>query len=189
MLSLVVTASILVLPFARLVDGFTPIQTYNPNRHLTRYHHTVLLAASAGGERQDYGTLYDVLGASPNDSYQTLRQKYTALVKKLHPDTSSDDRLDVSEFTQIVAAWKVLADPKERLKYDRSLKAKEFTDSMENLFDTGIKTAIPFMKKTADTTIAAVDQSSKTIGKMSQQMSVAMELRDLDRKRISLEQQ
>lgn len=193
-IQLATLAALLLL--ACLAHGFVP----RPNFVTTNFNrprdHTALSAASAGEEPKGLGTLYDVLGASPNDSYQTIRSKYTALAKKMHPDTSPSDRLDVSEFTQVVAAWKVLQDPKERLKYDRSLKAKEFTDSMENFIDLSIKTAIPFMKKTADTTVAAVETSSAAIDnvsqrmeKMQQQLSLQRELREMDRKIASLQQQ
>jgi hypothetical protein len=169
------------------VDGVALTKTAGTNRDGPRI---VLSAASTGDQDQsNLRTLYDILGASPTDSYQTLRQKYTTLARQMHPDANPTQRLDATEFTQVVAAWRVLADPKERLKYDRSLKAKEFTENMEQWFEMGMRTAIPFMKKTANTTMSAVATSSQTITNVSQRMGVAMDLLELDRKTKVLEQQ
>lgn len=160
---------------------------------------TVLAAASAGAEElqpQESMTLYDVLGASPSDSYQTLRRKYTTLAREMHPDSNMNATRDAAEFTQLVAAWRLLANPKEQLNYDRSLKAKEFTNSMGLFIERSIETAIPFMKKMADMTLSAVETSSKTItdvsqkvGQVSQRMGVAMDILDLERQSLALEQQ
>jgi curved DNA-binding protein CbpA len=213
-----------LMAMACLIHGFAPAGSsrHNDNRHLLDQIHfesssrqfmrfvgsqtrqrrsqTVLAAASAGDaeehQPQESMTLYDVLGASPSDSYQTLRRKYTTLAREMHPDSNVNATRDAAEFTQLVAAWRVLADPKERLKYDRSLKAKEFTDSMGLFIERSIETAIPFMKKTADTTLSAVETSSKTItnvsqkvGQVSQRMGVAMDILDLERQSVALEQQ
>ena len=114
----------------------------------------------------------------------------------MHPDSNVNATKDAAEFTQLVQAWLILADSKERLKYDRSLKAKEFTDSMGLFIEKSIETAIPFMKKTANTTMFAVETSSRTItdvsqkvGQVSQRVGVAMDILDLDRQSLSLEQQ
>lgn len=69
-------------------------------------------------------TLYDILGASKNDSKSELKQKYISLAKQSHPDAtggkslteSSDKRLD---FSEIASAYRILSDPKERKRYDR----------------------------------------------------------------------
>ena len=177
-----------------LAKGFSPSKSTDQQNinSKTGRQRTVIFAASTGSsdeQSNNLRTLYDILGASPTDSYQTLRRKYTTLARKMHPDTNPTERLDVAEFTQVVAAWRVLANPKERLKYDRSLKAKEFTNSMEKLFEKGIRTAIPFVKKTANTTMSAVATSSQTINTVSQRMGVAMDLLELDRKTLVLEQQ
>jgi len=180
-----------LVSFALLVNGFAPSTVWHSRTTLRHDRRRTTLSAASAGEKEpdNLRTLYDVLGASKTDSYQTLRLKYTTLARKMHPDANPNTVLDVSEFTEVVAAWRVLADPKERLKYDRSLKAKEFTDSMERFIDFSIQNAIPFMKKTANTTMSAVETSSKTINQVSQRMGVAMDLLELDRKVLSLEQQ
>jgi curved DNA-binding protein CbpA len=111
-------------------------------------------------------TLYDVLGASPTDTAEQLKRRYTALARTLHPDANGNNRGSSTsvggyELSEINAAWQVLGTPKERLRYDRSLKAKEFTTGVEALVDLGIATAIPFLQKTARTTVRAVDVSAK----------------------------
>lgn len=143
--------------------------------------------------------MYDILGASPKDSQQQLKMKYIELARQKHPDATrgrrmeqhdDDDDDDAEEFNEIATAWSVLADPKERLRYDRSLKAKELTESIEQLLDTGIRhVAVPFFRKTANTTIAAVETSSKTMQDVSQRMGRARDLFELEKKSRELEQQ
>lgn len=126
-------------------------------------------------------TLYDILGASPNDSQRTLKLKYNNLAKKLHPDARiglsgeeyGDAEQMLQEFRDVIAAWKVLSDPKQRMRYDRSLRAKEFTENLEGLVDVGIRNAIPFLRKTAN------------VGK---RMQTQQRLFDLERKYRDLEQ-
>ena len=51
--------------------------------------------------------LYEVLGARPSDSQVTLRSRYTALARELHPDAPGGD---AARFTEVAAAWNVLGD-------------------------------------------------------------------------------
>jgi DnaJ domain len=77
-------------------------------------------------------TLYDILGASPQDTKAELKQKYVALAKQTHPDAvraagrscSINGKMSSSrpDFTEIAAAWSVLSDEKERQRYDRQLQ-------------------------------------------------------------------
>jgi hypothetical protein len=88
-------------------------------------------------------TLYDVLGASPDDSREELKRKYVQLARQTHPDAIVGSRpedidLKEAEFREIAAAWRVLANSKERLRYDRSLKAKAFTENVERLAEQGL---------------------------------------------------
>lgn len=135
-------------------------------------------------------TLYDIIGASPKDTPQQLKRRYTTLVKSLHPDVNPSrrgkfDRYDLSE---INAAWEVLGDKKQRQKYDRELQAKEFTEGVEALVGLGIQTAIPFLKKTADTTVKAVDVSTKVAQESAEQAKFAYGVFELDQKSRTLEQ-
>jgi curved DNA-binding protein CbpA len=151
--------------------------------------------------------LYQILGASPKDTGQELKRKWQQLAKKLHPDANVINRQQQAQAIQegsqplllegsypydlsdVNAAWVVLGDPKERRKYDRALQAQEFADTFEILLDAGIKTAIPFLRKTADTTMEAAKQSTKVINDVNKRMAVAAaifdletEARELDRK-------
>lgn len=66
------------------------------------------------------------------------------------------------DFSDVAAAWSVLSDPKERLRYDRSLKAKELADNMGSLIDTGFDVAVPFLFKTAP---QQINKTASDIGK------------------------
>jgi hypothetical protein len=166
-------------------------------------------------------TLYDVLGASPTASTEQLRRKYTDLARQTHPDavlhrsrsgsvddinlneTSLEDDVvvpDIPDFSEIAAAWRVLSDPRERRRYDRELKAKELADNLEDWMDVGIRNAIPFIRKTADTTMVVMESSSRNINKtatelssvakdVSERMERARKRLDLDTRRRELEQQ
>jgi len=141
-------------------------------------------------------TLYDVLGASPKDSHEQLKVKYMAIAKALHPDAnpnSSDSPYGDGthlyyDLSEINAAWKVLKDRKERMRYDRSLQAKEFADGVEALVGLGIKTAIPFFQKTADTTVAAMDASAKAAQEGAEQARLAYGAFELEQQIRTLEQ-
>lgn len=84
---------------------------------------------------------YAVLGASPEDSYGDLRKRYITLARRFHPDASinldssvSLESADVGiDFSQVNAAWTVLSDPNERLRYDRCLRTKKISDGVEGL--------------------------------------------------------
>jgi DnaJ domain len=170
---------------------------------------------SADQENGQPPNLYQILGASPKDTDQELKRKWQQLAKRLHPDanviyrqqqakameeaTFNDSSLLMQpllfkesspyDLSDINAAWVVLGDPKERRKYDRALQAQEFADTFEILLDAGIKTAIPFLRKTANTTMEAAKQSTKVINDVNKRMTVAAaifdletEARELDRK-------
>ncbi|MGK3734379.1 MAG: curved DNA-binding protein CbpA [Bacillariaceae sp.] len=108
-------------------------------------------------------TLYDYLGAKPKDTQEILKIRYTKLARILHPDSNPDQKElnDNYDLRDINGAWEILKDPKERKRYDRSLQAKEISEGIESMVSLGIKTAIPWLKRTADTTVAAVDLSTK----------------------------
>uniref|UniRef100_A0A7S4JNN3 J domain-containing protein n=1 Tax=Odontella aurita TaxID=265563 RepID=A0A7S4JNN3_9STRA len=118
-----------------------------------------------GGTNQER-TLYDVLNASPNDSHQLLRSKYTEAARLTHPDATVGVELQednaMGDFREIAAAWSVLSDPRERRRYDRSLKAKELTDSMGSLIETGFNVAAPFLFETAP---QQINKTASDIGK------------------------
>lgn len=95
-----------------------------------------------GGAEEDR-TLYDILNASPTDTTQQLRQNYRALVRQTHPDAVLEEEKEQAaiQFSEIAEAWSILSNPKERLRYDRSIKAREITDSIEEVLEGGFRAA------------------------------------------------
>jgi curved DNA-binding protein CbpA len=145
---------------------------------------------------QEERTLYDILGASPRDSQEQLKVRYTAIVKALHPDINPRTAESpygggtnlYYDLGEVNAAWEILKDKKQRLRYDRSLQAKEFTEGVEAFVSVGIKTAIPWLQKTADTTVAAVDASARAAQEGAEQAKLAYGIFELDQQARALEQ-
>ena len=158
-----------------------------------------LLQATVDPFAEGAPDLYKVLGASPKDSDIILKKKWQQLARKLHPDAnvkipntnistvSGEDSAALAQqeekafseqypydISDVNAAWGVLSNPKERRKYDRELQAKEMADNFEAFMDAGIKSAIPFLKKTAKSTASAVESSAKTWTDVSQKSSQVM---------------
>jgi curved DNA-binding protein CbpA len=65
-------------------------------------------------------TLYDLLGALPDDDAETLRSAFRKAVKASHPDSTSDPEAQL-KFRQIVRANDILSDAEQRATYDRLL--------------------------------------------------------------------
>ena len=66
-------------------------------------------------------TLYDLLGALPDDDADSLRTAFRNAVKANHPDIASDDPDAALRFRQIVRANAILSDTEQRATYDRLL--------------------------------------------------------------------
>lgn len=66
-------------------------------------------------------TLYDLLGALPNDNAEELRIAFRRAVKGSHPDINPGDPDAALKFRQIVRANDILADPEQRAAYDHLL--------------------------------------------------------------------
>ncbi|XP_034031577.1 dnaJ homolog subfamily C member 24-like [Thalassophryne amazonica] len=80
--------------------------------------------------------LYVVLGASPSDSVQHLRNRYQQLVLLYHPDRADGERSSeaassLRRFLQINVAWKVLSDPNRRRQYDLQRRASELKPGLD----------------------------------------------------------
>lgn len=139
-------------------------------------------------------TLYDYLGASPKDTQEQLKIRYTTLAKTLHPDSNPDRETKnfYYDLSEINAAWEVLKDPVERKRYDRSLQTKEISEGIESLVNFGIEsfatTAIPFLQKTAVTTAAAVDASTKVAKEVNEQAKTAYGAFEIEQQIKALEQ-
>ena len=70
-------------------------------------------------------TLYDLIGAFPDDDAEALRDAFRNAVKATHPDVNSGNPDAPLKFRQIVRANAILSDPALRAAYDRMLAAAE----------------------------------------------------------------
>ncbi|KAM9471060.1 dnaJ homolog subfamily C member 24 isoform 1-T2 [Clarias gariepinus] len=74
---------------------------------------------------------YSVLGATPTDSVQELKQKYQRLVLTFHPDkqdpslSEEEAGLQLQRFIDVDQAWKILSDEESRRQFDLQLRAQE----------------------------------------------------------------
>src|SRR5215470_474646 len=66
-------------------------------------------------------TLYDLLGAHPDDDAEGLRNAFRKAAKANHPDLHAGDQDAPMRFRQIVDAYGILRDPEQRVAYDRRL--------------------------------------------------------------------
>jgi tetratricopeptide (TPR) repeat protein len=66
-------------------------------------------------------TLYDLLGALPDDDAESLRTAFRQAAKASHPDVNTDDPDAPLKFRQIVRANAILSDADQRATYDRLL--------------------------------------------------------------------
>jgi hypothetical protein len=69
-------------------------------------------------------TLYDVLGARPDDDAGRLKEAYRKAVKANHPDHHAGDPEAVERLARIVKAYDVLRDANRRAAYDRQLEVR-----------------------------------------------------------------
>jgi len=67
------------------------------------------------------GTLYDLLGALPNDDAEALRVAFRRAAKATHPDTNPDNPDAALRFRQLVRAHNILSDAEQRATYDQLL--------------------------------------------------------------------
>ena len=67
------------------------------------------------------GTLYDLLGALPDDNAEGLRVAFRRAAKATHPDTNPDNPDAALRFRQLVRAHNILSDAEQRATYDQLL--------------------------------------------------------------------
>jgi curved DNA-binding protein CbpA len=67
-------------------------------------------------------TLYDLLGARPDDDAERLKSAFRKAAKANHPDLHAGDRDAPLRFRQIVAAYDILRHAEQRASYDRLLE-------------------------------------------------------------------
>jgi tetratricopeptide (TPR) repeat protein len=70
-------------------------------------------------------TLYDVLGAHPEDDTDGLRAAFRNAAKACHPDNNPDDPGAPQKFRQVVRAYSILKDETQRATYDSLLGEAE----------------------------------------------------------------
>lgn len=63
-------------------------------------------------------TFYAVLGLKPNATDEEIKQAYYSLSKKYHPDLNIGDKVAESKILEINAAFEVLGNKEEKVKYD-----------------------------------------------------------------------
>ncbi|CAL75297.1 hypothetical protein BRADO1403 [Bradyrhizobium sp. ORS 278] len=68
-------------------------------------------------------TLYDLLGALPDDDAEDIRAAFRRAVKESHPDVNPGDPDAALRFRQIIRANDILGDKEQRTAYDRLLGA------------------------------------------------------------------
>ncbi|MBW8903387.1 MAG: J domain-containing protein, partial [Bradyrhizobium sp.] len=67
-------------------------------------------------------TLYELLGALPDDDAEALRSAFRRAVKGAHPDLRPGDPDAALKFRQIIRANEILTDAEERDTYDHLLE-------------------------------------------------------------------
>ncbi|MGA2994850.1 DnaJ domain-containing protein [Bradyrhizobium sp.] len=99
-------------------------------------------------------TLYDLLGALPNDDADSLRAAFRQAVKGAHPDINPGDPYAALKFRKIVRASEILLDDEQRAAYDHLL---DIADSERN----------DGSKRVADTTIYQLATGAMTLAAVS----------------------
>ncbi|MGJ5176415.1 DnaJ domain-containing protein [Bradyrhizobium oligotrophicum] len=70
-------------------------------------------------------TLYDLLGALPDDDAEDIRAAFRKAVKESHPDVHPGDPDAALRFRQVIRANDILGDREQRTAYDRLLGAAQ----------------------------------------------------------------
>jgi hypothetical protein len=71
--------------------------------------------------RQPLGDLYQELGVARDATRSEIAAAYRARAKELHPDMHPGDADAASRFARVGVAYRVLSNPEQRARYDRSL--------------------------------------------------------------------
>ena len=89
-------------------------------------------------------TLYDVLGALPEDDADGLRAAFRRAAKAAHPDINADDPEAPLRFRQIVRANDILCDAQQRVAYDLLMALALEEPAPNPLLDTTVGTIRKF---------------------------------------------
>jgi DnaJ-class molecular chaperone len=130
---------------------------------------------------QSEKTLYEILRVEATATRQEIKKQYFQLAKLSHPDAKinsnnsrQDDEID---FQEIAEAWRILGNSKLRRRYDRELRAKEWSENAQRFtnerlekavpvaLDMMDKVAVPFLRRTTATTWAVGQAIASGFGK------------------------
>jgi curved DNA-binding protein CbpA len=98
-------------------------------------------------------TLYDLLGALPEDDADSLRAAFRHAVKGTHPDINPGDPHAALKFRKIVRANEILSDHDQRAAYDHLL---DLADSERNDRPKRVADTVIYQLATGTMTLAAV---------------------------------
>ena len=87
-------------------------------------------------------TLYELLGALPEDNADDLRAAFLKAVKANHPDLHPDDPEAAQTFRRVVRANAILSDERQRAAYDRLLEVarrQQARKPKRGIFSAGIR--------------------------------------------------
>jgi curved DNA-binding protein CbpA len=121
-------------------------------------------------KKKEYSTLYELLQVPSNATREEIKQSYIKMAKLTHPDAlgGGTNKSDGGEkFSEIASAYKLLSDPKERKRYDRSLVAESFKREVERAASELGKSAGPqffaLLRRTGVTTKAVIESALKEL--------------------------
>jgi curved DNA-binding protein CbpA len=98
-------------------------------------------------------TLYDLLGALPEDDADSLRAAFRRAVKGAHPDLNPGDPHAALKFRKIVRAGEILSDDEQRAAYDHLL---DLADSERDDGSKHVAVTTIYQLATGTMTLAAV---------------------------------
>jgi hypothetical protein len=104
-------------------------------------------------------TLYDLLGALPNDDAEGLRAAFRRAVKGAHPDIRPGDPDAALKFREIVRANEILGDVEQRAAYDELLELARLERDQESKYAVAAR-----IHKLASGVIALSGASVVTLG-------------------------
>ena len=94
------------------------------------------MAADVGestGKGSGDGDPYELLGVSPDASFQTIRKKYFLLARRVHPDRNKRKGA-VEAFQALQKAYGILSDPEKRRLFDRTGCTDQDSDAFWNAY-------------------------------------------------------
>jgi len=104
-------------------------------------------------------TLYELLGALPNDDAEELRTAFRKAVKGAHPDINPGDPEAALRFRQIMRANEILSDGEQRAAYDHMLDLARQEQEQETKRAVAAK-----VHRVASGVMAIAGASAATIG-------------------------